>query len=79
VLFAVERLYAASESRTYTTRLQKGGALVGEMRRLILEWDGTPECVERLKEANVLSSPTRRRARDVLIRTFIPRFPSPSG
>jgi hypothetical protein len=44
------------------------------MRRLVVEWDGSPGCLERIIEGNVLSSPSRRRARDVLIRTFIPRF-----
>ncbi len=70
----IELFRPAMEDRVYTTRLQKGGALVAEMRRLVLEWDGTPDCLERLVSANVLSSPSRRRARDVMIRTFMPRF-----
>lgn len=60
--------------RVYTTRLQKGGALLSEMRRLVLEWDGTPACAERIIRTNVLSARSRARARDVLTRTFIPRF-----
>jgi hypothetical protein len=44
------------------------------MKRLLLEWAGTPSSVERIIASNVLSSPTRARTRDVLIRTFIPRF-----
>jgi hypothetical protein len=58
----------------YTTRLQKGGALLAEMRQLVCQWDGSADCLERLIETNALSSPSRRRARDVLIRTFMPRF-----
>lgn len=60
--------------RPYTTRLQKGGALVGDMRRMLLEWDGTPDCAERIIRTNVLSSPSRYRALDVVTRTFVPRF-----
>jgi len=60
-LVAMDLLHSTSGDRIYTTRLQKGGALVAEMRRLVLEWDGTPDCLERLVEANVFSSPSRRR------------------
>ena len=58
----------------YTTRLQKGGALVADMRRILVEWDGTSGCAERIIRANVLSSPSRYRALDVVTRTFVPRF-----
>ncbi len=60
--------------RVYTTRLQKGGALLAEMRRLTLEWDGTPDCTDRLLQTNALSAPSRARLRDVITRTFVPRF-----
>ncbi len=60
--------------RTYTTRLQKGGALLDDMRQLLLVWDGQPGCVERLLQQNPLASPSRARLRDVIRRTFIPRF-----
>jgi len=62
------------KSHFYTTRLQKGGALIDEMRRLLLEWDASPGCADRLLASNVLASPSRRRSHDVLIRTFLPRF-----
>jgi hypothetical protein len=62
------------QHRLYTTRLQKGGALVAEMRRLTLEWNDAEGCAERLVASNVLSWPSRRRARDVITRVFIPRF-----
>lgn len=58
----------------YTSRLQKAGAQLDDMRRLILEWDGGPGCAERLIEANVLSHPSRTRSRDVIMRAFVPRY-----
>jgi len=66
--------HPVDQRRPYTTRLQKGGALVAEMRRLVLEWDDKPDCLNRLVEANVLSLPSQRRTRDVITRTFVPRF-----
>ncbi len=60
--------------RPYTTRLQKGGALLREMRRLLMEWDDAPDCAERMVRANVVSAPSRNRAWDVVFRAFIPRF-----
>src|SRR5436309_11389287 len=60
--------------RPYTTRLQKGGALVDDMRRILLDWDGSPGCAERIIQANVVSAPSRYRALDVVTRTFVPRF-----
>jgi hypothetical protein len=47
--------------RVYTTRLQKGGAVLAEMRRLLLEWDGTPGCAERILQRNPVSAPSRTR------------------
>lgn len=44
------------------------------MRRVLLEWDGTPGCAERIISTNVLSAPSRDRALDVVTRTFMPRF-----
>jgi hypothetical protein len=60
----------------YTTRLQKGGALVGEMRLLSQHWDGEPGCADQLLRSNVISAPSRLRARDAITRTFVPRFVS---
>ena len=58
----------------YTTRLQKGGALVDDMRQLLMVWDGRRDCTERVINENPLASPSRRRLRDVVNRTFVPRF-----
>jgi hypothetical protein len=60
----------------YTTRLQKGGALVREMRLLVQHWEDGPGCAERLLRSNVISSPSRSRAWDAITRTFVPRFVS---
>jgi len=58
----------------YTSRLQKGGALIPEMRRLLLEWDDRAGTSQRIVEGNQLTSPSRARLRDVVTRAFIPRF-----
>ena len=63
----------APAARVYTTRLQKGGALVGEMRALLLAWDDRTGLVDELVTSNVLGHGSRMRARDVIMRTFIPR------
>ena len=60
----------------YTTRLQKGGALLNEMRSLVRIWSDVPaaELREHLMRANVLNKDTRARLADVYRRTFVPRF-----
>lgn len=58
----------------YTTRLQKGGALVGEMRALLLSWRPERGTADDLVARNVLGHGSQARARDVINRTFIPRF-----
>jgi hypothetical protein len=73
-MFAEAEHHLIYQDRPYTTRLQKGGALVAEMRRLVLEWDDKPDCLNRIVEANILSLPSQRRTRDVIMRTFTPRF-----
>lgn len=60
----------------YNTRIQKGGALIEEMRQLVRTWQDTAS--EGQKEAtiraNVLNKGTRTRAADILRRIYIPRF-----
>jgi len=69
-----KRLRLREGLRPYTTRLQKGGALIADMRQVLLQWDGAPGCAERIIRTNALSAPSRSRALDVVTRTFIPRF-----
>ncbi|MGH7493135.1 MAG: BrxA family protein [bacterium] len=59
---------------TYTTRLQKGGALLLEMRQLTKLWSDAPDVAEQLVAQNPLALPSRARAKDVIIRAFVPRF-----
>lgn len=63
-----------SESVSYTSRLQKGGALLQEMRQLTKLWSEAPDIAEKLVVGNPLALPSRARAKDVIIRTFVPRF-----
>ena len=63
-----------SPDAPYTTRLQKGGALLDEMRQLMLHWSGGSGEAQRILTENPLALPTRARARDVIVRTFVPRF-----
>jgi len=58
----------------YTSRLQKGGALLPEMRHLLMEWSDRPDVAEHIAETNRIGSPSRARLRDVVMRTFVPRF-----
>jgi len=60
----------------YNTRIQKGGALIEEMRQLVRCWHEGPteEITQSVIRSNVLNKTTRARAADILRRTFIPRF-----
>jgi len=58
----------------YTTRLQKGGALFGEMRQLLTMWQDRSGFADEVISQNLIGSPSRARLRDVVVRTFVPRF-----
>jgi Putative inner membrane protein (DUF1819) len=60
----------------YTTRLQKGGALLEETRALVRAWSDTPaeELRDKIVETNLLNKQTRARMADVYGRIFLPRF-----
>lgn len=62
------------EIQLYTTRIIKGGALLNDMRTLVTAWDGTADCTESLLKRGVLGHVSRKRARDVIERVFIPRY-----
>ena len=61
---------------SYNTRLQKGGALLGDMRALVRAWPPTvsdePGIASHIHE--VLSKGTGTRSADVFKRAFAPRF-----
>jgi hypothetical protein len=60
----------------YTTRLQKGGALLEESRALVRAWRDAPakEVQDAIIRTNLLNKQTRARMADVYRRTFLPRF-----
>jgi hypothetical protein len=64
----------AAEPHVYTARLLKGGALLQEMRTLVLAWDDAPDCAERIVRENPLAHRSRNRSRDVIGQVFRPRF-----
>lgn len=66
----------ATRATRYTSRIQKGGALLEEMRQLVLLWKDEPlyDNKARIVRANPLNKLTRARVVDVLNRIFIPRF-----
>jgi hypothetical protein len=65
---------SATSPPPYTTRLQKGGALLADMRALLLLWSDRSDCVDDLIARNALGHGSRGRARDVITRSFVPRF-----
>jgi hypothetical protein len=60
----------------YTSRLQKGGALLDDMRVLVRFWRDGPDTqvAEDAIRQNVLGKASRTRVRDTLKRAFLPRF-----
>ncbi len=60
----------------YTSKLQKGGALLEDMRQLVRAWQDGPAQDQQLLglRANILNKATRARLHDVYIRAFLPRF-----
>ena len=62
----------------YTTRLQKGGALLDDMRQLVRTWSDGPVAAQRDSgvRSNILNKDTRTRLADVYQRAFLPRFVS---
>lgn len=73
---APKRKPAPASAFQYTSRLQKGGALLEDMRQLVRAW--TDEPVEQQREigirSNILNKQTRKRLADVYRRAFLPRF-----
>ncbi len=59
---------------TYHSRLQKGGALLDDMRALVRAWSAEPATAQASVPYFSLAKATRARAHDTLIRSFLPRF-----
>lgn len=63
-----------------TVNIQKGGALLGDVRRLVEEWDleaRPADNLRRVADDNLLAKETRRRLDDILLRILTPRFVEP--
>jgi hypothetical protein len=63
--------------RTYTSRLQKGGALLNDMRLLVRQWSDEASYNEQRQKIiieNTLGKKTRVRATDIFRRAFSQRF-----
>jgi hypothetical protein len=59
----------------FTSRIQKGGALLTDMRQLVCHWAAKPpETPPGRYVAEILQKPTRARAEDMYHRAFLPRF-----
>jgi hypothetical protein len=65
-----------TSSWPYTSRLQKGGALLEDMRQLVRHWGEDPVRAQRDAgiRSNILNKETRNRLTDVYQRAFLPRF-----
>lgn len=58
-----------------TSRIQKGGALLGDMRQLVCHWgDMPPDVTPHRFVKEVLPKATQARANDTYTRTFLPRY-----
>ena len=63
------------ENFKLTSRIQKGGALLGDMRQLVTHWSQKrPEQTDSQFAREILSKATQARAKDTFIRAFQPRF-----
>src|SRR6266852_3772440 len=60
----------------YTTRIQKGGALLDDMRLLVRSWEEGPVEVQRERgiATNILGKRSRARSEDTYKEVFLPRF-----
>lgn len=65
---------------TFTSNIQKGGALLDDARRVVEVWDLDEDVswnLSRVSEQNLLAKPSRARADDVLLRVLRPRLVEP--
>lgn len=62
-----------AKDRAYNTRIQKGGALLDDMRMLVRSWE-EDNSETRVEIRRLLGKKTLARSQDTLIRAFSPRF-----
>jgi hypothetical protein len=66
---------AGRGTAAFTTRLQKGGALLQDMRQMVCQWTDKVDGEEAHRATNrILHKSTRVRSADTFIRAFKPRF-----
>lgn len=65
---------SSAEAAAFTSRIQKGGALLPDMRKLVAIWSDEAERDPVPFVMRVLAKPSLARARDTYIRAFRPRF-----
>src|SRR4029077_5079271 len=58
----------------YNTRIQKGGALLDDMRLLVRSWDDGLSGNHQQSRRSLLQKRTLARSKDILSRAFNPRF-----
>ena len=63
-----------NSGQPYNTRIQKGGALLEDMRMLVRSWEEIDRSDGRAEVRRLLGKKTLARSQDTLIRAFIPRF-----
>jgi Putative inner membrane protein (DUF1819) len=83
---SAQNVHSANRTREYppalmnpipelTSRIQKGGALLADMRQLVSHWAAKPPETSPSRYATVvLQKATRARAEDTYKRAFLPRF-----
>lgn len=62
-----------NSDQPYNTRIQKGGALLDDMRMLVRSWD-EDSTETRVEVRRLLGKKTLARAQDTIVRAFTPRF-----
>jgi hypothetical protein len=60
-------------NRPYNTRIQKGGALLDDMRMLVRSWD-EDSTESKIEVRRLLGQKTLARTQDTIVRAFTPRF-----
>lgn len=61
-------------AQPYNTRIQKGGALLEDMRMLVRSWEEVEGADTKTEVRRLLGKKTIARSRDTLVRAYFPRF-----
>lgn len=66
--------FVQDASHSYHTRIQKGGALLDDMRLMVRSWSELGGASQVPSALNLLGKKTLARSRDTFVRAFAPRF-----